>query len=136
MNPVTDYVVMKLISGEQILAAVTAEFDESVVVVFPLVLKSIPAVKNGAIYEKIATAEFCSFTDDKEFNIHRKDIIFIKPMKKNVALMYQRSLEEMYIMSSQSSLQLDEIPDQRSEETQENYEESTEVDNELLKKYH
>ena len=129
-----DYMVLKLISGEQILAAVTAEFDESVVINFPLVLKSVPAVKNGMIYEKIATAEFCSFTDDKEFNISRKDIVFMKPMKRAVAIMYQRSLEEMYIMSSESSLQLYE----NSEENQrsESSEETTEIDPELLKKYH
>ena len=135
MNQATDYVVMKLISGEQILAAVMAEFDESVVVAFPLVLKSVPAMKNGMIYEKIATAEFCAFTDDKEFNIHRKDIIFMKPMKKNVALMYQRSLEEMYIMSDQSTLRLDDFPEEQQAQQTEEVEESS-VDPELLKKLH
>lgn len=136
MNQVNDYVVMKLISGEHILAAVTAEFDESVVIVFPLLLKSVPAMKNGMVYERIATAEFCAFTDDKEFNIHRKDIIYMKPMKKNVALMYQRSLEEMYIMSNQSSLRLDDFPEEQPQQTEEAEEETTTIDPEVLKKYH
>jgi hypothetical protein len=91
------------VTGEQLLASIDHEFDDAIVISFPILLKSVPLVKNGMIFEKIATAEFCSFTDDKEFNIYRKDIVFVKPMSKTVAIMYQRTLQEMYIMSSKES---------------------------------
>lgn len=99
----TEFVVIKLVTGEQLLASIDHEFDDAIVISFPILLKSVPLVKNGMIFEKIATAEFCSFTDDKEFNIYRKDIVFVKPMSKTVAIMYQRTLQEMYIMSSKES---------------------------------
>lgn len=124
MIEASEFVVLKLTTGEQLLAAVTAEFDESVVIAFPLVLKSIPSMKDGIIYERLATAEYCSFTDEKEFNIYRKDIVYIKPMKKAVAVMYQRSLQEMYIMSSESSLQIEPEQEVQQETQQEDQQET------------
>jgi len=94
----SEFVVLKLVTGEQLLAEVLYEFEDSIVINFPILLKTVPLVKDGIVYERVATAEYCSFTDDKEFNIHRKDIVFVKPMSKSIELLYQRTLQEMYII--------------------------------------
>lgn len=123
----TEYVVLKLVTGEQILASISNEFEDSVVILFPILLKSVPIVKNGMVYEKIATAEYCAFTDDKEFNISRKDIVYMKPMNKTIAIMYQRTLQELYIMSSTES----------TVETHEEHEEEQQEEPKLdIKNYH
>lgn len=99
----TDYVVVKMVTGETVLASVIMEFEDAIVLAFPILLKSIPTMKDGMMLERLATAEFCPFTDEKEFQLYRKDVVYMKPMKQSVAIMYQRTLQDFYIMPSEET---------------------------------
>lgn len=113
-NTYNPYVVIKLVTGETLMGTITEEFDESVVVIFPIALKSMPLMRNGTILEQTITAEYCPFSEDKEFNFYRKDLVFVKPMKRSVAAMYQKVLEEIYLNPFKEST---EVSDESSVES-------------------
>lgn len=112
------HVYIKLITGDQVMASLMYENEYSVVISFPISLKSMPQIKDGMVYERLMTQEFCSFTDDKEFELKKKDILIMKTLKDNLSEMYQRTIDELYIIGDNQVEDLDteDAPEQELEE--------------------
>ena len=112
------HVYIKLITGDQVMASLMYENEYSVVISFPISLKSMPQIKDGMVYERLMTQEFCSFTDDKEFELKKKDILIMKTLKDNLSEMYQRTIDELYIIGDNQVEDLDteDTPEQELEE--------------------
>ena len=86
------YVVLKLTSGEQVMAVLSAEDEEYVELVSPMCIKTIPVLQTGK--EHITAAPLCQFTSDTTYIIAKKDIMFVKKMHHIFIPHYQRIVSE------------------------------------------
>jgi hypothetical protein len=82
------YVVMKLNTGEQIMAILEDETENKFQIIDPMVIKTIPVISEGR--EHITAHPYCQFTDDNVFDIDKKDVVFIKPLKEIMIPHYKR----------------------------------------------
>lgn len=94
MNIEGNFVILKLVSGEQVMATMTGETAESVAIEYPMVIRLIPFVQEGKAHEHVTAAPFCQFSDDKQFTISRTNIIFIKKMHQMIIPHYSRLVDE------------------------------------------
>lgn len=94
MNIEGNFVILKLVSGEQVMATLTGEDAESIAVEYPMVIRLIPFVQEGKAQEHVTAAPFCQFSDDKQFTISRTNIIFIKKMHQMIIPHYSRLVDE------------------------------------------
>jgi len=88
------YIVIKLVTGEQIMAVKRNESPNSVTIEYPMLIKSFPFMNNGNIGEHITAAPYCKFTDDKLFEFNKKDIIFEKRVHQYAIPFYVRLVNE------------------------------------------
>ena len=86
------YVVIKLVSGEQVMAVLEQEDDNIVQLCHPMTIRTIPIVGQGR--EHITAHPFCQFTDDKFFLIEKKNVIFIKRLHHMMIPHYKRLVSE------------------------------------------
>lgn len=72
-----EYVIIRLGSGEQVMALKTSESDTTVTLLYPMQIKTYPRQKDdGTIVETVAGAPFCHFADEKVFTINKDFIVF------------------------------------------------------------
>ena len=86
------YIVMKLTSGEQVMAVLKEEDDEHVLLDFPLCIRTIPILEAGR--EHITAHPLCQFSDDRTFVISKRDIMFVKKLHHAFIPHYQRIVAE------------------------------------------
>ena len=86
------YVVIKLVSGEQVMAILEEEDEHIVQLCHPMTIRNIPIVGQGR--EHITAHPFCQFTDDKFFLIEKKNVIFIKRLHHMMIPHYKRLVSE------------------------------------------
>jgi len=90
------YVVLKLISGEQVLATYDGETTTTVSFKDPMMIKLFPSVnpitKQPA--ENVTIAPWSSFVETKEYCLDKSQILFVKNMNELVAKQYLRLLNE------------------------------------------
>ena len=73
------YVVLKLSTGEQIMGVLEDETETHMQIISPMIIRSIPVPQEGR--EHITAHPYCQFTDDNVFDIDKKNVIYIKPLK-------------------------------------------------------
>ncbi len=61
------FVVLKLCSGEQLMAVLRQEDEDRILLETPMVMRTIPVLHTGK--EHITAHPFCQFSDDKMFVI-------------------------------------------------------------------
>ena len=72
-----EYVVVRLSSGDQVMALKTAESDTTITLLYPMQIKSYPRQReDGSYTETVAGAPFCHFADEKVFTINKSFIVF------------------------------------------------------------
>ena len=86
------YIVMKLTSGEQVMAVLKEEDDEHVLLESPMCIKTIPILE--AHREHITIHPLCQFSDDTTFVISKRDIMFVKKLHYLFIPHYQRIVAE------------------------------------------
>lgn len=89
-----EYVVLKLVTGEQIMAVKRNESPTSVTIEYPMLIKSFPFMNDGEIGEHVTAAPYCKFTDDKLFEFKKRDIIFEKRVHQYAIPFYVRLVNE------------------------------------------
>jgi len=72
------YVILKLTSGENVMAVLKEEDEERILLETPMIMRTIPIIELGR--EHITAAPLCQFSDDKVFVIHKKDVMFCKKL--------------------------------------------------------
>lgn len=84
-----DFRVIRMNSGESFLCIVESETEDTINVLFPLVIKTqtIPIAKN-ILREIHSTTNFCPFTDDKHFSFYKPELTYIKPMGEQAITYY------------------------------------------------
>jgi len=101
-----DYVVVKLISGETIMAMFEGEDDKFVKIEYPIQIKTvvIPELQR----ESISASPMCQFSDATSFVLEKTHIIYIKKLHKQFISHYKgfiKSYEEALIPTTRSSIQ-------------------------------
>ncbi len=86
------YVVLKLSSGENIMAILRQEDDERILLESPMIMRTIPVFESGR--EHITASPLCQFSDDRTFVIHKKDIMFCKKLHHVFIPHYKKIVEE------------------------------------------
>jgi hypothetical protein len=86
------YIVMKLTSGEQVMAVLKEEDEEHVLLDFPLCIRTIPILEAGR--EHITAHPLCQFSEDRTFVISKRDIMFVKKLHHAFIPHYQRIVAE------------------------------------------
>ena len=73
------YVVMKLVSGENVMAVLTKEDDEFIEVESPMCIRTIPVLETGR--EHITASPLCQFAEDSSsYVLDKKNLMFVKKM--------------------------------------------------------
>ena len=101
-----DYVVVKLVSGETIMAMFEGEDETFVKVEYPIQIKTvvIPELQR----ESISASPMCQFSDATSFVLEKAHIIYIKKLHKQFVSHYKgfiKSYEEALIPTTRSSIQ-------------------------------
>lgn len=101
-----DYVVVKLVSGETIMAMFEGEDEKFVKVEYPIQIKTvvIPELQR----ESISASPMCQFSDATSFVLEKAHIIYIKKLHKQFVSHYKgfiKSYEEALIPTTRSSIQ-------------------------------
>lgn len=82
------YVVMKLVSGENVMAVLTKEDDEFIEVESPMCIRTIPVLETGR--EHITASPLCQFAEKTPYILDKKNLMFVKKMHHLFIPHYQR----------------------------------------------
>lgn len=88
------YVTLKLKSGEQLMAVLTDEDEEYVVLDSPIIIKTVPSQYEDK--ERIVAAPFCQFSDDTVFTLHKSAILYVKKLHESFVSHYNTIVEKHY----------------------------------------
>lgn len=89
------YVIIKLVTGEQLLAVKRSENERSLTIEFPMIIKTYPfRAGDDEIGEQVAASPYCKFSDDKIFTFNRRDIIFEKKLNQFAIPFYLKLVNE------------------------------------------
>lgn len=86
------FVVLKLVSGEQVMAVLHSEDEMFIEIESPMCIKTIPVIETNK--EHITAHPLCQFTDDVNYILDKKDIMFIKKMHHVFIPHYLKIVEE------------------------------------------
>jgi hypothetical protein len=86
------FVVVRLTTGEQILCALTAEDDNYVEILHPMIVRSIQNFETGK--EHITVAPFCVYSQERNFIFDKKNVVFIKKLSQTFVPHYINTVRE------------------------------------------
>lgn len=86
------FVVLKLVSGEQVMAVLRSEDEMFIEVESPMCIRTIPVLATNR--EHITAHPLCQFTDDVNYVLDKKDVMYIKKMHHVFIPHYLRIVEE------------------------------------------
>jgi hypothetical protein len=89
-----DYVVLKMITGEQLIAVKRAETKDYLTIEYPMLIKGYAFQNGEEMGEHVTAAPYCKFTDDKIFTFDKQHIVFTKKMHTYAVPFYIGLVEE------------------------------------------
>ena len=92
----TKHVILKLISGETIMAELINSSSYAVTVRRPVQVRMIPSVKDGVISEEPLISIYCQFTYEDEFEFKDSIIVYCKPIIDRIAPFYEKTAKSLY----------------------------------------
>lgn len=103
------YVIVKLVSGEQVMATLVNE-DEYTVEIKNALLIRLKLVSDGERqYESIAVVPFCQFTDDPNFILDKSIIVYVKELSEALVGKYQDLVESEFKISLGAPTDVDDL---------------------------
>jgi len=105
------YVIIKLQSGEQVMAALEEDSTDYIDVSFPMIIISTPVTDGQRIHEHITAKPLCQFSADKYFRIPKSGILFYKELHEMLVPHYTKivnSYEDTVLVNPQKKLNCDE----------------------------
>lgn len=83
------YVVMKLVSGENVMAVLKSEDEDFIEVESPMCIRTIPVIETGR--EHITASPLCQFAEDSSsYILDKKNLMFVKKMHHLFIPHYQK----------------------------------------------
>jgi len=86
------FVVIKLSTGEQIMGILEQEDATHIQILDPMLIRTIPILSEGK--EHVTAHPYCQFTSDNVFDIDKRNIIFMKPLLRNMIPHYLRIVKQ------------------------------------------
>ncbi len=90
----TRYVVVKLVSGENVMSILDYENSDLLELKYPMLIRSVQTVDNGVGKEHMIATPFCPFAADDYFTIERKDVMFVKELHQALVPNYLNLLKD------------------------------------------
>jgi hypothetical protein len=95
LEPDQEYVIIKLVNGEQLMGVCTEETDKDITVMFPMALKQYPVHReDGSIGEQITGGPFCAFATDRTFTFPKSSVMINKPLHELLVPFYVRMVNQ------------------------------------------
>lgn len=104
------YVIIKLTTGEQVMAALEEDAPDFVEVSFPLTVRMTPYTDGEKMHEQITAHPFCQFSSDKFYRLPKSCIMFYKELHESLIPHYTRivnSYEEKVLVKTKPQKELD-----------------------------
>ena len=96
------YIVMKLATGEEVVAHMIKEDDYEICVLFPMIVKQIQRIgPMGRAFEQIMLSPYTYFAADDEYTFHKHQIIFIKDLDPKYEAEYNHAIDDFIGLNSQ-----------------------------------
>lgn len=89
-----NYVLIKLTTGEQLMAQIEDENETHIAISNPMVLRMIPQAIDGRISEHVTASPFCHFAEGTDFVLPKTSIMFVKPLKRSLIQHYRNVVQE------------------------------------------
>jgi len=89
-----NFVIVKLVSGEQVMATLTSEDAETIELHYPMIIRMIPFIENDHTHEHVTAAPLCQFSEDKLYKISKTSVMFIKKLHDILIPHYNRIVDE------------------------------------------
>jgi hypothetical protein len=86
----SEYVVLKLCTGDQLMAAVVNETADGISVIDPIHIKTIPVMQEGEYVEQVISSIYCQFTKERHFTFNHKDMIYCKQLNPIIVKYYKK----------------------------------------------
>ena len=90
------FVIVKLVSGEQVMAVLRSEDDSFIEIESPMCIRTIPVLETNK--EHITAHPLCQFSDDVKYVLDKKDVMFIKKMHHIFIPHYLRIVKEHEVL--------------------------------------
>ena len=101
--PGDKYIVMKLSTGEEIVAHMIQEDDYEIKVLFPMIVKHVQRVgPMGRSFEQIALSPYTYFAADDEYTFHKHQIIFIKDLDPKYEGEYNHAIDDFIGLNAET----------------------------------
>lgn len=94
INEEEHFVVIKLVSGEQVMAILEQETEDEIDIVFPMLIRLFPVVDGGKSHEHVTATPYSQFADDAHLTIKKNTIIFIKNLNQVMIPHYIKLMQE------------------------------------------
>ena len=88
------YVVIKLISGEELIGTLVKEDDYDIKIQFPMMVKKVNRLLGDMPVESIVLGTYSHFCADDEFTFNKQHIIILKDMDPRYIDEYHRSVDD------------------------------------------
>jgi hypothetical protein len=88
------FVIIKLVSGEQLMATLTDEDESTLHIDYPMLIRLVPFVQSGKAQEHVTASPLCQFSEDKHFSIPKNTVIFVKKLHSMIVPHYTRLVDE------------------------------------------
>lgn len=88
------YVVLKLVSGEEILTQLITEDDYEVRCMFPMAVKHVPRSIHGQVMDSIVLGAWTHFSASDEYTFTKQHVLFIQDMDPRYIDEYHKSVDD------------------------------------------
>lgn len=104
------YIIIKLQSGEQVMAALEEDGNDYIDISFPMVINATPVQDGNRIHEHITAKPLCQFSSDKFFRLPKSSILFYKELHEMLIPHYTKivnSYEDTVLVKQKPQKELD-----------------------------
>jgi hypothetical protein len=90
-----NFVLVKMISGEQVMAMLEYENDVEVKIKYPMLVRTIPSInpQTGKQTENITAAPWCQFVEERIFEIEKRNVLFMNKLHPLVIEQYMQMVD-------------------------------------------
>lgn len=88
------FVIIKLVSGEQVMAVLENETDENIKISSPLLLRLFPVIGAETGQEHVTATPYCKFAEDSNITLNKRNILFVKNLHSMLIPHYIRLASE------------------------------------------
>lgn len=89
------FVIIKLVSGEQVMAVLENETEDNIRISTPLLLRLFPIIGAEHGSEHVTATPYCKFADDSNLTLNKKNILFVKNLHSMLIPHYLRLASEV-----------------------------------------